>query len=135
MLDISRDRHFSRAHSQAKIAVVVEDEHFVRFEIADALMDAGWEVIEYASGEPAVELVGNNPHVALLVTDIRLPGGVNGWDVAERYRAANKEVAVIYCSATPPDPRRQVPQSRFLTKPCRSDAIVRTASEVAHTSQ
>jgi CheY-like chemotaxis protein len=72
-------------------------------EIADALLEAGWEVIEATSGEAALELLENRRRVELLVTDIRLPGRVNGWDVADKYRATYKEVMVIYCSGNPVD--------------------------------
>ena len=37
------------------VAVVVEDEWLVRMEIADALLEAGWEVMEATSGEAALE--------------------------------------------------------------------------------
>lgn len=112
------------------VAVVVEDEWLVRFEIADLLMGAGWHVVEFATGEAALEMSDSGQNVDLLITDIRLPGAVNGWDVAERFRAANSEAVVIYCSATPPDPQRQVPGSRFFSKPCRVQDLLDAVSRL-----
>jgi CheY-like chemotaxis protein len=106
------------------VAVVVEDEWLVRMEIADALSAAGWEVLETTTGEAALELLRSGRPVELLVTDIRLPGPVNGWDVAEKYREAHKEVMVIYCSGNPVDENRRVTESLFLPKPCRIDLLL-----------
>lgn len=108
-------------------AVVVEDEWLVRMELADALTDAGWRVIEAATGEAALELLTQGHRIELLVTDIRLPGPVSGWDVAEKYREARSDVAVIYCSGNPANKARQVKDSVFLPKPCRMDLLLHAA--------
>lgn len=107
--------------------MVVEDEWLVRMELVDALSDAGWRVMEAATGEAALELLSQGHHIALLVTDIRLPGPLNGWDVAEKYRDAQNEVVVIYCSGNPTDKARQVKDSVFLPKPCRIDVLLHAA--------
>ena len=96
-------------------------------ELADALADAGWDVIEAASGEFALQLLEHNRRIDLLVTDIRLPGPVNGWEVAEKYRAAHNKIAVIYCSGNPAVKARQVKGSLFLSKPCRIDLLLDAA--------
>jgi CheY-like chemotaxis protein len=108
--------------------VVVEDEWLVRMQLADALTDAGWQVIEVATGEAAISVLEHTPHVDLLVTDIRLPGPVTGWDIAEKYREARSDVAVIYCSGNPADAARQVGGSVFLPKPCRMDVLLHAAA-------
>ncbi len=115
------------AESPARTAVVVEDEPFVRMEIAEALADAGWHVVEVSSGEAALALLGQRPCVRLLVTDIRLAGRINGWDVAEKYRETLGNIAVIYCSGNPANRERQVRDSVFLPKPCRMDLLVRAS--------
>ena len=107
------------------VAVVVEDEGLIRLEIADALMDAGWDVVELSTGEQALLWLEQGGAAGLLITDIRLPGAVMGWDVAEKFRNRNGDMAVIYCSANPPDERRRVPSSLFFSKPIRMDAVIR----------
>ena len=102
----------------------MEDEWLVRMELADALTEAGWDVIEAPTGEAALQLLEEKHHVDLLVTDIRLPGPVNGWEVAEKYRAAHAKIAVVYCSGNPVDKARQVQDSLFLSKPCRIDILL-----------
>src|SRR5271155_2060425 len=86
------------------VALVVEDEWLVRMEIAEALNTDGWTVLEASTGEAALAMVDHNPAIDLIVSDIRLPGPVTGWDVADAFRAANASVAVIYCSGNACDP-------------------------------
>jgi CheY-like chemotaxis protein len=108
--------------------VVVEDEWLVRIELADVLTDAGWRVLEAATGEAALEFLQENKRIDLLVTDIRLPGMVNGWDIAERYHEVYSGIVVVYCSGNPPDEARQVKGSVFLSKPCRTDLLLHVAA-------
>jgi CheY-like chemotaxis protein len=106
----------------------VEDEWLIRMELTDALVDGGWHVLEAATGEAALELLAQNHRIDLLVTDIRLPGPVSGWDIAEKYRQAQSHIVVIYCSGNPPNEERQVKGSVFLPKPCRMDLLLHVAN-------
>jgi DNA-binding NtrC family response regulator len=116
--------HVGGVGNAQAIAVVVEDEWFLRMELADALAEAGWEVVELATGEQALDWLEAGGEAALLVTDIRLPGPAEGWDVAEKFHAAHPETQVIYCSANPLQEARQVPGSLFFAKPVRMDVVL-----------
>jgi DNA-binding response OmpR family regulator len=112
------------------LVVLVEDEWLVRMEIAEALADAGFDVVEFSSGEGAVEWLdagGTEPSV--LISDIRLTGPATGWDVAEAYRARLPRIAVLYASANPCDEARMVAGSRFMGKPSRTDELVATCRQ------
>ena len=77
--------------------LVVEDEWLVRELIVGELLDEGFDVVEAESGEAALARYHeHNPDV--LFTDIRLPGQIDGWDVAERCRASNSELPVVYAT-------------------------------------
>ena len=108
------------------VALVVEDEWLVRMEMAEALGDAGWTVLEAGTGEAALLVLKADPPVDLVVTDIRLPGPLSGWDVADAFRAANAKTGIIYCSGNACEPLRQLADSVFLTKPCRIDLLLAT---------
>jgi DNA-binding response OmpR family regulator len=110
--------------TRERIAVIVEDEWLVRMELADAFEEASWQVREAPSGEDAVALLSECSQIGLLVTDIRLPGPLDGWDVAEAYRARHPELPVIYASANPPLAARQVDGSLFIEKPVRLAELV-----------
>ncbi|HWW64194.1 MAG TPA: response regulator [Sphingomonadaceae bacterium] len=119
----------------SRVAMIVEDEWLVRLEIADTLEEAGWDIVEAASGEEALEMLPTLNHLDLLVTDIRLLGPFTGWDVAEAVRAARPAVGVIYASANPALETRQVDGSIFLGKPSRMADLVAVSEKLWNQTQ
>ncbi len=79
--------------------LVVEDEPAVR-EIAVAILaDNGYRVLEAADGETGLRMFGAHAaEIALLLTDVVLPGPVRGRELAERVNAMRPEVKVLYMS-------------------------------------
>lgn len=110
--------------------LVVEDEWLLRMELADELAAAGWQVREAATGEEALLILEREPAIGFLVTDIRLPGQVDGWGVAERFRALHAEGAVVYVSANPDLAHRRVPGSIFLGKPVVLEVLLRSCDQL-----
>jgi CheY-like chemotaxis protein len=110
--------------------LVVEDESLVRMVAADALRDAGFEVLEAADGERALDLYKSAP-VDVLFTDIRLPGRMSGWEVAEQCRSANPALPVIYASAVSSAPPRPVRESTWFQKPYTAEQVVTVVQSVA----
>jgi CheY-like chemotaxis protein len=103
----------------------VEDEMFVRIELATELSDSGWTVLEAGSARQALDVCESRQRVDLLVTDINLGRGMTGWDVARAFwlRDSSPPPAVIYLSANPDDPQHHVPASLFMRKPCRPSEL------------
>jgi CheY-like chemotaxis protein len=96
--------------------LVVEDEWLVRELIVGELLDAGFDVVEAESGEAALARYHeHNPDV--LFTDIRLPGQIDGWDVAEHCRASNSDLPVVYATGYSPTEHRLVPGAVLISKP------------------
>lgn len=114
------------------LALVVEDELIPRMDIADALSASGWKVVECSTGEQALAIFASEVWVQVLVTDIRLPGSVDGWDVASRLREINPNAVVVYCSANSIDSERQVSKSTFLSKPYEMDRLIKAAGQPAN---
>jgi CheY-like chemotaxis protein len=106
-------------------ALVVEDEWLLRMELVDEMTAAGWTISEAATGEAALTLLEES-HFDLLVTDIRLPGAVDGWQVAEAFRQVFPGGGVVYVSANPDLPDRRVLGSIFLGKPCNMARLLDT---------
>lgn len=100
------------------MALVVEDEWLLRLEIVDELRQLGWSTLEAASGEEALRLLDEGNRVDLLITDIRLTGGTDGWQVAEAFRRTQSQLPVIYVSANPLVETRRVEGGVFFSKPC-----------------
>ncbi len=105
-----------RSRSEFTI-LVVEDELLLRMELVDVLQDAGWNTLEAATGEAASAYLDQDEKIDFLLTDIRLGGAVDGWQVAERFRHIHPDGPVIYVSANPDLASRRVRDSVFLGKP------------------
>src|SRR4051794_23241493 len=103
--------------SHGYVVLVVEDDVFVRMDLAAELSAAGWNVLEASSGRQAIDVCQSGERVDLLVTDINLGNGMTGWDVARVFWLRDS-TPVIYMSANPDDPQHHVPASRFMKKPC-----------------
>jgi CheY-like chemotaxis protein len=103
------------AHALA--VLVVEDDFFVRYDIAGCLREAGYAVIESESGEEALALCKSGMSIDMIVTDINLGGSASGWDVAKRFRSEQPDMPVVYISGEQFDSECCVPGSVFVAKP------------------
>lgn len=107
------------------VVLIVEDEFFVRFEIANYLRDAGYIVVEAASAQGALAICRDQMPVHVLITDIQLNDpSLSGWDVADGFRAVRKDIPVIYTSGNTSDRTRSVPDSLFFNKPYRPAEVL-----------
>jgi CheY-like chemotaxis protein len=100
-------------------------------ELADELGSAGWIIHEAGSGEEALLILERETGIDLLVTDIRLGGGVDGWGVAERFRELHPDGPVVYVSANPELAHRRVAGSVFLGKPVMIETLLKTCDQLA----
>ena len=119
-------------HVPAPHVLIVEDEWLLRLELASALEEAGWTVLEAESGERALSILDQRPSLNVLITDIRLGGTTNGWDVADAARAVSPLLPVIYVSANKPDTDRQVTHSTFFSKPVPLAKLLSTVAAFAN---
>ena len=91
------ERRAAAKPSGNEILAVVEDDAEVCEFVVNALSGAGYRVLEAADGEEARALFASE-RIDLLVTDVVLPGGMTGKDVAEEARAAQPGIRVLYIS-------------------------------------
>ncbi len=113
------------------MVLVVEDEFFVRYNIATCLRAAGYVVVETASGEEAIALCKSDMAIDIVFTDINLAGAANGWDVAECFRADRPNLPVLYTSGKSIDPQRCVAGSVFVAKPYNIDNVIDACQRVS----
>jgi len=113
--------------------LVVEDDPLIREFVVEALREEGFDVIQAAEGEEALEWC-RRQSADVLVTDVRLPGKVDGWQIAERCREHHPELPVIYATGFSPVTPRPVPGGVFLQKPFHPDEIVNAVKQVTETS-
>jgi len=116
-----------------EIILVVEDDPFVRGHAISSLQGFGYRVIVAPDGRDALRLLhgGAKPH--LLFTDIVMPGGVSGWELAARAREMDPALKVLFTSGYPLETltsRGHIDKkARLLTKPYRLAELARRVRE------
>jgi CheY-like chemotaxis protein len=100
----------------AMTVLIVEDDDLVRDLIARELEEAGYVVVEAVTAEDGLKVLEHQP-VNALFTDIRLPGALDGWQLAERARKLDPVLPVIYATGYSEETPRVVTGGVFLRKP------------------
>lgn len=86
------------AGNGAPAVLVAEDELLVRFAIMDSLLEEGIVVYEASSAAEAIDLLEAGPEIDLVFTDIRMPGSMDGLDLAHWVHDHRPELSVILTS-------------------------------------
>lgn len=76
--------------------LVIDDEPTVRMLVAEVLTDLGYTAIEAVDGAAGLKVVNSDLRLDLLVTDVGLPGGLNGRQVADAARAVRPDLKVLF---------------------------------------
>jgi two-component system, response regulator PdtaR len=103
----------------APVLLVVEDDFLVRLTLVDALSDDGFDVLEAADAQAALNHICERTDIAAMMTDIDLPGGADGFALARAVRVIRPDLPVLYASGrfSSAEPGRGVDGARFLAKP------------------
>ncbi|HZA67803.1 MAG TPA: response regulator, partial [Geminicoccaceae bacterium] len=81
---------------RTQTVLVVEDDDDVRAHSVEVLNELGYRVLEAPNAQAALEIMGRQPEVALLFTDVGLPGGMNGRQLAEEALRRCPGLQVLY---------------------------------------
>jgi len=85
-----------RYSSGAGRVMVVDDEPTVRMLVVEVAQELGYEVMEAIDGPSAMRLMDGKPMIDLLITDVGLPGGMNGRQVADAMLGMLPELKVLF---------------------------------------
>lgn len=109
--------------------LIVEDEFLIRLTLAEALAEEGFEVVEAGSADEALPLLPGDPPVALLLTDVQLPGRLDGLALARAARERMPELPVIYMTGRPDNlsGTARSPRDVFISKPYLPSQVCATA--------
>jgi CheY-like chemotaxis protein len=86
------------AERQPSCVLLVEDEALIAEIIGEALTESGHSVHTVANAQDAITHLSNGARVDLLFTDINLPGDLDGVGLAEKARAANPQLPILFAS-------------------------------------
>ena len=81
---------------EGEFVMVIEDEPTIRMLIAEVLTDGGYSVVEATDGPAGLRILQSTARIDLLVTDVGLPGGMNGRQVADAARASRPDLQVLF---------------------------------------
>ena len=119
-----------RLHPQ--VVVVAEDELFIRILASDALIDAGFTVIQAQHAEHALNLLETHAQtVGVLFTDIHMSGTMDGLQLARHATGRWPWIAVLLTSGLAAPAAHELPEGgRFLPKPYNPAHAVRHIREL-----
>jgi PAS domain S-box-containing protein len=113
--------------------LIAEDDPFVRSYAVASLESLGYLVIEAEDGRAALRKLEDGLEADLLFTDIVMPGGINGWDLAERARLLRPGLRVLltsgYALETLAERGRLPEGALILNKPYRKAELARRLRE------
>ena len=111
--------------------LVVEDERPLRSLVTNVLVQSGYTVLEAPSGITALDVWARHRHeIHLLLTDVVMPDGMSGLELAQRLRRDRPDLRVIYTSGYSAEVAARGIQLQegfnFLSKPYRAPELLRT---------
>lgn len=118
-------------HRLGAVALVAEDDPMVRMEAADVLGDAGFDVLEASTSSLALAQLEQHPEVALLFTDVQMPGDFDGLALAHEARRRWPQMPIVVVSGkVTPQPSQMPEGARFLPKPYYASTLARVIREL-----
>ncbi len=115
--------------------LIVENEALVRAELAYIVSQAGLLVLEASDADEAIRLLDSHPEIEVMVTDIRMPGSMDGIRLAHHVRDRWPPVKIIIASGRLETELSELPAgSDFIAKPFSREAIDAAVRRMAELS-
>lgn len=118
---------------QGETVLVVDDEASLRMLMVEVMQDLGYATLEAGNGAEAMRWLRSDRAIDLLITDVGLPGGMNGRQVADAARGERPALKVLFVTGyaqTAFDEGRLEAGMHVMTKPFEMDALARRVKEV-----
>ncbi len=119
---------------EGETVLVVDDEPSVRMLVTDVLEDLGYRALEASDSAAGLKILQSNARIDLLVTDVGLPGGLNGRQMADAGRVTRPELKVLFITGYAENAvlgnGYLVPGMQVLTKPFVLDILIARIREL-----
>jgi DNA-binding NtrC family response regulator len=107
------------------VVLVVEDEMMLRMRAIDIVEDAGYTPLEAMDAAEAVAILESRSDVALMCTDIQMPGQMDGMGLAHAVHERWPTIGIIVVSGQLHLPHLDLPpRSRFFSKPLNAGEVI-----------
>ena len=104
--------------SKRPLALVVDDEPLIAMNAVDMLEDLGYRALEASNADSALAVLRENNDIALVFTDIDMPGSMNGLSLAALIDRTWPEIRILIASGRAIPAAGEIPaKARFLIKP------------------
>jgi CheY-like chemotaxis protein len=112
------------------VVLVVEDDVLIRSSAAEYLRASGYKTVEATTAAEAVDVINSGAPVDVVFTDVRMPGGMDGVELAEWVRAHHPGVPLLLTSGDAPT-AASGSWDVFLPKPYSLDELARLVRSLA----
>jgi CheY-like chemotaxis protein len=97
--------------------LVAEDNELSRMWLCDELTSDGHVVIETGNGDEAAGFLCGGAEIDLVMTDICMPGTIDGWQLGEKAKQFSRSIRIMYVTSYSVEMRRMESNERMLHKP------------------
>ena len=122
------------AVGEGEVVLVIDDDPTIRMLVAEVLGDLSYAVIEAVDGPAGLKVLESNAKIDLLITDVGLPGGMNGRQVADAARVGRPALKVLFITGYAENAvigKGRLESGMFvITKPFQLDALARRIREI-----
>ncbi|ALU87756.1 multi-sensor hybrid histidine kinase protein [Herbaspirillum rubrisubalbicans M1] len=119
--------HLPSAAGRGEVVLVVDDEASIRLLLVEVLSEAGYTTLQAEDGPAALRILQSAAQIDLLITDVGLPGGLNGRQVADAARTARPGLQVLFITGYAENAAlgngHLQPGMQVLTKPFKMDTL------------
>ena len=113
------------------VILVVEDEFILRMDSAELIENAGFEVVQAANADEAIDILTARPDIHVVFTDIQMPGTMDGLKLARFVRDRWPPIKIVATSGLVRVGENDLPAgSVFLPKPYRGEEIIGVLREL-----
>src|SRR5688572_12415893 len=112
--------------------LVVEDEPIIRLGMVSSIEDAGYSVIEAANADEAISRLAQDSEVGVVVTDVDMPGSMDGIRLAHYVRRRWPPIRLLVISGKVGVSPGELPAgARFMSKPFQEPQLILTIETLA----
>ena len=114
--------------------LVVDDEPTIRMLLVEALSERGYSVIEAADSVVGLKVLRSDVHIDLLISDVGLPGGMNGRQMADAGRELRPGLKTLFITGYAANAAigdgHLLPGMQVITKPFSVDSLTTKVQEL-----
>ncbi|WP_245930887.1 PAS domain-containing hybrid sensor histidine kinase/response regulator [Methylobacterium radiodurans] len=132
--ETTAERSLAPVAEAGETVLIVDDEPSVRMMVTDVLDDLGYIAVEAADGTGGLKVLQSDARIDLLITDVGLPGGLNGRQLADAARVTRPDLKVLFITGFAENALLASgdlePRMSVLTKPFAIDALAARIREL-----